>query len=71
MDYRLDLTTYRCPLPLLMTKRALATLQQGDRLFISLSNDAAVNDIVQLCFSLGLTCMKQDNHSTLLYCIST
>lgn len=55
MDYRLDLTSYRCPLPLLMTKRALATLQQGDRLFLSLAPDAAVNDIHRLCQMLDLS----------------
>lgn len=36
MDYRLDLTAYRCPLPLLMAKKALKSLAQGDSLTVLL-----------------------------------
>lgn len=44
MDYQLDLREYRCPLPLLMTKRALAQLEQGDRLYIWVEDLVSVGD---------------------------
>lgn len=44
MDYQLDLTAYRCPLPLLMTKKALKGLEQGDKLYLLLNHDVALND---------------------------
>lgn len=53
MDYQLDLTAYRCPLPLLMTKKALLGLAKGDILHLSLSDDANVDDIRLLCIELG------------------
>lgn len=53
MDYQLDLTAYRCPLPLLMTKKALSGLAKGDTLHLSLSDDANVDDIRLLCVELG------------------
>lgn len=53
MDYQLDLTAYRCPLPLLMTKKALLGLSKGDILHLSLSDDANVDDIRLLCIELG------------------
>lgn len=49
MLYKLDLTTYRCPLPLLMTKKALTQLQQGDELVIELNSLSAVQDFKLLC----------------------
>lgn len=53
MDYQLDLTAYRCPLPLLMTKKALLGLAKGDTLHLSLSDDANIDDICLLCIELG------------------
>lgn len=69
MDYQLDLTAYRCPLPLLMTKKALSGLEKGDTLHLSLSDDANIDDICLLCVELGysfqqnLPCEKESKRS--------
>ena len=53
MEYQLDLTAYRCPLPLLMIKKALATLAKGDVLWVTLAEHSSVEDIRLLCSELG------------------
>lgn len=43
-EYRLDLSGYDCPLPLLMTKKALNSLAIGDCLTLVLNRSVAVGD---------------------------
>lgn len=57
MDYRLDLTAYRCPLPLLMTKKALRSLAQGERLSVLLE-EGSVADFHLLAEQLGFDCRE-------------
>lgn len=49
MHYELDLTEYRCPLPLLMTKKALIELQSGDILHVRLNTENGSRDIQLYC----------------------
>lgn len=53
MNYQLDLTTYACPLPLLMTKKALITLEQGDKLDVLLASPY-LTDFELLAQELGI-----------------
>lgn len=53
MDYQLDLTAYRCPLPLLMTKKALKGLEQGDKLYLLLNEYVGLNDFQLLAEENG------------------
>lgn len=49
MEYQLDLSDYRCPLPILMTKRAIKLLGIDDQLCICLHQDAILKDFILLC----------------------
>lgn len=49
VNYSLDLTAYRCPIPLLATKKATVTLQTGDVLTVLLHKDIALQDFHLLC----------------------
>lgn len=51
-EYRLDLSGYDCPLPLLMTKKALNSLAVGDSLTLVLNRSVAVEDFRLLCRQL-------------------
>lgn len=53
MDYQLDLSSYRCPLPLLMTKKALQKLSQWQSLRIQINHQSVYSDFVALCEDLG------------------
>lgn len=53
MKYQLDLTTYRCPMPLLITKKALKSLQQGDMLSLKLNSENGSSDIQLYCHQQG------------------
>lgn len=53
MLYHMDLTQYRCPLPLLMAKRALKQLEINDELVLQLNSQSAVQDFRLLCEQLG------------------
>ncbi|MEG9499964.1 sulfurtransferase TusA family protein [Mannheimia indoligenes] len=44
MKYSLDLTGYSCPLPLLMTKKAMTDLKKGDSLVILLNEQSSLAD---------------------------
>lgn len=44
MKYSLDLTGYSCPLPLLMTKKAMTDLKKGDSLEVVLNQQSSLAD---------------------------
>jgi tRNA 2-thiouridine synthesizing protein A len=50
---RLDLTGLKCPLPALKTRKALKTLQPGDRLEVLCTDPLAVIDIPNLIRETG------------------
>lgn len=64
MDYQLDTREYRCPLPLLMIKKALATLTKDDALLVFISTESSLQDVKQLCETLNCT-FQQNKDQTL------
>ncbi|BFU60961.1 MULTISPECIES: sulfurtransferase TusA family protein [Rodentibacter] len=58
MDYQLDIRDYRCPLPLLMVKKVLATLTENDELSLFISTENNISDVMQLCETLNFTCRR-------------
>ena len=50
---RLDLTGLKCPLPALKTRKALKTLQPGDRLEVRCTDPLSVIDIPNLIRETG------------------
>lgn len=68
MDFQLDLTAYRCPLPLLMTKKALQQLQFGQRLCVHLNENATLNDFITLSETLAVSLQSVPcEHGFILY----
>ncbi|OOR98596.1 preprotein translocase subunit TatB [Haemophilus paracuniculus] len=53
MKYQLDLTAYRCPLPLLMAKKVLATLTAGAAVELVLNQATSLSDFKLLCEQQG------------------
>ncbi len=60
MEYQLDLSDYRCPLPVLMTKRALRSLTQGERLSVIVRHDVSLNDFALLCEEIGARLLQSE-----------
>ena len=52
-DETLDLTGLKCPLPALMTRRALAQLAAGTKITVLASDPLAVVDIPHMCAEEG------------------
>ena len=50
---KLDLTGLKCPLPALMTRKALRTLSVGDRIEVHCTDPMAVIDIPVLVQQIG------------------
>lgn len=51
--YKLDLTHFLCPLPLLMTKKALTQLAAGDELHLYLNQQTSFVDLQLFCQDKG------------------
>ena len=49
MEYQLDTRDYRCPLPLLMTKKAVNTLAPNDVLTVWLAAESDIEDFRLFC----------------------
>ena len=56
MDETLDLRGLKCPLPALMTKKALAKLPPGAALIVWADDPMAVVDIPHMCHGEGHAC---------------
>lgn len=61
MNYQLDLRHYRCPLPLMMTKKALQQLPQGAILSVDLSPNTLLADFSHLAEKLGVAITARQN----------
>lgn len=61
MQYRLDLTGYICPLPLLMARQVLDKLEKGGILTLFLNHTSAVTDFVSLCEQQGYQLISTEN----------
>ncbi len=55
MRHYLDLQSYLCPLPLLMTKKALSQLKAGEELIVLLNEQSSLRDFELLCYTMGIT----------------
>ena len=53
MHYQLDVSRYLCPLPMLMTKKALQQLAIGDQLWLTLGPQTNIREITLLCEQHG------------------
>lgn len=62
--FYLDLTAYLCPLPLFMTKKALAQLQAGDTLVIQLNVQSPAQDFIALFQQQGDQLLSQQETAT-------
>ncbi|UKH16253.1 sulfurtransferase TusA family protein [Actinobacillus pleuropneumoniae] len=67
--YQLDLRQYRCPLPLLMTKKALNQLALNERLVLLLDLASSVQDFELLCEEYGYE-LVQDTQISRYYSLS-
>ncbi|MCK3658901.1 hypothetical protein A4G18_09325 [Pasteurellaceae bacterium Pebbles2] len=65
MNYQLDLRQYRCPLPLLMAKKALDNLPTGAILELVLNEQSAVQDFIVLCQEKGYRFISQQKLTAL------
>ncbi|WP_373778743.1 sulfurtransferase TusA family protein [Glaesserella sp.] len=61
MEYRLDLSQYRCPLPILMTKRALKSLKAGEKLLLVTEVNVNEKELVLLCQEMGARLLWQQS----------
>lgn len=66
MQYQLDLTSFTCPLPLLMAKKALEQLEQEATLTLRLNHATSVADFELLCRQKGYRIISLEK-STALY----
>ncbi|WGE89887.1 sulfurtransferase TusA family protein [Actinobacillus arthritidis] len=62
-SYQLDLRQYRCPLPLLMTKKALNQLALNEQLVLLLDLTSSVQDFELFCEECGYDLVVDDLHS--------
>ncbi len=64
---RLDLSAYRCPMVLLLAKKACINLGGGERLQLLVTDSASVNDICRYLNQNGFTFKKKiQGESTVL-----
>ncbi|OOH91206.1 hypothetical protein BMT54_02845 [Pasteurellaceae bacterium 15-036681] len=61
MHYQLDLRQYLCPLPLLMTKKAVKDLVAGDQLEILTNHSVSLRDFELMCEEQSLHLNLQAN----------
>lgn len=66
-QHTLDVMGLRCPLPILRTKKMLATLNSGDQLKILATDDDAPNDIAAFCEQTGHTLLSSQTLSNHTY----
>lgn len=68
VNYSLDLTAYRCPLPLFMAKRAIKLLSVDEQLCIHLHQDAVLKDFVYLCekHSCQIETLKHNSDNSII-----
>ena len=68
--YQLDATGLLCPLPVIRTQDRVATLRQGDVLFVHCTDPGALLDIPAWCRIHGHELLStQENEEEVLICI--
>ena len=66
MEYQLDTREYRCPLPLLMTKKAINTLAPNDVLTVWLAAESDIEDFRLFCEAQQLFIDVEDQAQRIL-----
>lgn len=66
MEYQLDTREYRCPLPLLMTKKAVNTLAPNDVLTVWLAAESDIEDFRLFCEAQQLFIDVEDQAQRIL-----
>ena len=59
-DRQIDTRGTKCPMPVLKTKRALATMQQGEVLCVLATDPASMGDLVQFAKQTGHQILTQE-----------
>ena len=59
-DRQIDTRGTKCPMPVLKTKRAFATMQQGEVLCILATDPASMGDLVQFAKQTGHQILTQE-----------
>ena len=59
-DRQIDTRGTKCPMPVLKTKRALATMQQGEVLCVLATDPASMGDLVQFAKQTGHQILNQE-----------
>jgi tRNA 2-thiouridine synthesizing protein A len=59
----LDLTGLKCPLPSLMTARALRAMKEGERLAVTVTDPLAPLDLKHLCSQEDIAFWRRPNMS--------
>ncbi len=68
--YQLDATGLLCPLPVIRTQDRVATLRQGDVLFVHCTDPGALHDIPAWCRIHGHELLStQESEEEVLICI--
>src|SRR5690242_11077272 len=65
-ELRLDLRGLKCPLPVLITRKHLATLGAGDRVEVECSDPLAAIDIPHMLAEQGDILERQETHDGVL-----
>jgi tRNA 2-thiouridine synthesizing protein A len=64
VDLELDTSGLNCPLPILKTKKALNTLQSGQRIRVIATDPAASIDFAAFCAQTGHQLLGESQHGT-------
>jgi tRNA 2-thiouridine synthesizing protein A len=56
----LDATGLNCPMPILKTKQALATMEAGDTLEVTCTDKGSTKDFVAFCHQTGNTLLSHE-----------
>lgn len=60
VDRQIDTRGTKCPMPVLKTKRALATMQSGEILCVLATDPASVSDLAQFAVQTGHKVLAQE-----------
>ncbi len=62
-DRQIDTRGTKCPMPVLKTKRALATMQPGEVLCVLATDPASVKDLAQFATQTGHKVLAQEENA--------
>ncbi|MDH2923990.1 TusA-related sulfurtransferase [Nicoletella semolina] len=66
-DIELDLSSYLCPEPILITKKVMEKLANGQKLVISINATTSFTDFQLLCEKYGYQAISLDERKLIIY----